>query len=514
MATKSFLAAALSFPCLFALGILLRIPALGQPVEEGQRNAQTACLTAQMVEEGRFRLDPIAPWRGDCNARLVQEFPLYNVMVLALTCLPGLSLDLAGRIVSLAFWAVGFWLLQAIWRRTLPEVARPWANLLFLFSPMNWYLSTAFMPESLVQFLTIALALLGLQHASRPGIATAIALVIVAFWGLGIKFPSFAHLGLFLTLVLVDRLGWRSLFHPILLLGGCLILGSLFAWSRWMEATNSTYFPYWTGRENLMGFIMPERSRLSGSFWIPLLAYNFSLIVPLLAAPWMVAGLAKTWKARSDFSSRVWLYLLLSLLAGWLIWGKGPAAQSYYNLPNLVCFSAFFGLGVAAMNSAAWFATLSLAKQRALGIVGGGFLFAWGAVGAFYLSQPDNPTLQAAAWLRIHTESTDLIVYQPRHAPAVMDYEHQPLLSHASGRRTWIWTRSTPGWEKERALRTSSFLVITRPPPQPGFFESLRRSFKGPPPALPTPLPEIYPGKFTLVAEEPAFAVYHLENGP
>jgi len=506
MAGSSFLATASSFPMLLVLGILVRVPALWHPVEEGQRNAQTACLTAHMMEEGRFRLDPIAMWRGDLKARLAQEFPLYNILVLALNRLSGVNLDLVGRVVSLTFWGVGFCLLQAVWRKALPEVARPWANLLFIFSPMNWYLSTAFMPESLIQFLSIALILLSLQHASRPSIATAIALVVLAFWGLGIKFPSFVHLGLFLALVLVDRLGWRSLFHPVLLLGGCLILGSLLAWSHWMETVNSTYFPYWTGRENLAGFIMPERSRLSGSFWIPLVAYNFSLIVPLLALPWMAVGLVKAWKGRSDFSSRVWLYLLTSLGVSWLVWGKGPAAQSYYNLPNLVCFSAFFGLGMAWMNSLPMAASL---KMKKWGAVAGAFLlFAWGASGAFYLSQPDTPTLQAAQWVRNHTKSDDLILYQPRHAPAVMDYEHQPLLSHASGRRTWIWTRSTPDWEKERALRSASYLIVTHPPPQPGYFESLRRIFKGPPPALPAPLTSLFPNTFSLVAEEPGFVVY------
>jgi len=514
MAGPSFLTTALSFPILLALGTLVRVPALWHPVEEGQRNAQTACLTAHMVEDGCFRLDPIAPWRGDLKARLTQEFPLYNALVLALNRLSGGNLDLMGRTVSLAFWVVSFGLLQAVWRKALPEVARPWANLLFIFSPMNWYLSTAFMPESLVQFLSIALILLSLQHASRPSIATATALVAVAFWGLGIKFPSFVHLGLFLTLVLVDRLSWRGLFHPVLLLGGCLILASLLAWSRWMETVNSTYFPYWTGRENLMGFIMPERSRLSGSFWIPLVAYNFFLIVPLLAVPWMAAGLVKAWQGRSDFSSRVWLYLLTSLGVSWLVWGKGPAAQSYYNLPNLVCFSAFFGLGVASMNSLPMAITRSLKMNSWGAVTGAFFLFAWGTAGAFYLSQPDIPTLQAARWARNHTKADDLILYQPRHAPAVMDYEHQPLLSHASGRRTWIWTRSTPDWEKERALRSASYLIITHPPPEPGFFESLRRIFKGPPPTLPAPLTSLFPNTFTQIANEPAFVVYQKLPAP
>ena len=89
-----------SFPILLAFGLVIRIPALLEPVQEGQRNAQTATLTAGMIEDGRLRLDPIAPWRGDLDARLVQELPVYNLCVLALAKIPGLSLDVAGRSVS------------------------------------------------------------------------------------------------------------------------------------------------------------------------------------------------------------------------------------------------------------------------------------------------------------------------------------------------------------------------------------------------------------------------------
>ena len=149
-----------SFPILLAFGLVIRIPALLEPVQEGQRNAQTATLTAGMIEDGRLRLDPIAPWRGDLDARLVQELPVYNLCVLALAKIPGLSLDVAGRSVSLIFWALGFWLLQKLWSQALPKDAHFWANLLFVLAPMSWYLSTAFMPETLVLVLSLASVLI------------------------------------------------------------------------------------------------------------------------------------------------------------------------------------------------------------------------------------------------------------------------------------------------------------------------------------------------------------------
>ena len=55
---------------LLLIGMMIRLPSLVSPISEGHRNAQTATLTAGMLENGELRLDPIAPWRGDLDARI------------------------------------------------------------------------------------------------------------------------------------------------------------------------------------------------------------------------------------------------------------------------------------------------------------------------------------------------------------------------------------------------------------------------------------------------------------
>lgn len=494
---------------IFIIGLSLRIPTLWHPIEGGQRNAQTACLTANMIEEGRLRLDPLAPWRGDLDARLVQELPLYNLAVLLIDRIPGVSLDLSGRLLSLLFWIAAFWLLQRVWQETLPGPAHFWANLLFVLAPMNWYLSTAFMPETFLQLLAVAFLALTLDYLRKPGWKNGSALVAVAALGLLVKFPAFSHLGIFLAVVLGDRLGWRALFRPVFLLGGLAIVACLVLWSRYMETVNSAYFPYWTGRENLVGFIQPGVSRLDPTFWIRLTAYNLAFVLPLMAVPFAALGLVLAWRDRSDFyQARIWLYLLTSLFVGWLLWGKGAAGQSYYNLPNLVCFCAFFGMGVArsAESSFAgrWPGFLKTGLASLLAVLLGG----WGFLGNHYLSRSDRVTLEVSDWVREKTQPSDIILYQPRHSAAVMDYEHQPLLSHASGRRTWIWTRSTPAWEKQRALETSAFLIVTAPPTKTGFWETLRRAAGGLAHPVPGSVQESFPGFFRRVAEKERFIVF------
>ena len=505
---KDILVARNLFLPLLLLGVLIRLPGLCHPIEEGHRNAQTATLTAGMIEDGRLCLDPIAPWRGDLTARLVLELPIYNLCVLALAKIPGLSLDVAGRSVSLIFWALGFWLLQRLWSQALPKDAHFWANLLFVLAPMSWYLSTAFMPETLVQLLSITFILLVIRHSCQPSSANAAALVVVAGLGLLIKLPSFAHLGIFLILVLVDRGGRRALLNPILITGGLIIVASLLAWSHFIESVNSAYFAYWTGRENLIGFIQPGTSRLSSTFWIKFFGYNLAYIVPPMAAPFLILGFISTWKARRDsFFCRVWLYLFSSLLISWLVWGKGASAQNYYNLPNLICFCGFFGVGINRLLQWRFIKSFPAVLSFLCSALLWGLGIAWCYTGLWYLSKPDAITLRVASWVKQNAAGSDLLLYQPRHSSTVMDYEHQPLLSHLTGRRTWIWTRSTPGWEKDRALQSSSFLIVTEPQ-KPNFWELLRRGAKGCAPTPPDSLGESDPTHFICYEKLAGFTVY------
>ena len=95
---------------LLVLGISLRLILVGQPpVEDNSwiRQTQTADAIASWVEESPLAFSARASWRGDLNARLLLELPLYNLMVWAPAKL-GVSLDVAGRLVSMLLWVAGF----------------------------------------------------------------------------------------------------------------------------------------------------------------------------------------------------------------------------------------------------------------------------------------------------------------------------------------------------------------------------------------------------------------------
>jgi hypothetical protein len=495
-----------------AIFSIVELPHIFSPLSEGHRNAQTATLTAGMIENGSVRLDPIAPWRGDLDARLVQELPVYNLVALTLqAALPFLSLDNCGRLTSLLFWAVAFLLLQPLWKRTLPQTAIPWANLLFLLSPMNLYLATAFMPETLLLLLTIAFLILVWDYAAAPTPTKLAAIFLISALGLLVKFPAFVHLAIVAILLLIDRQGWKFLFRPAHLLSAALLTGLIFGWGKYAEVVNQNHFASWSGMQNLIGFIRPEASRLSPSYWLTLIAYNLSFIIPLAIAWLAIPGaLAISKTLKTNLASRFWLYNLIALFVFWTLWGKAAPAQNYYNLPNLILLSALFGLG--CQSSFEWLQKKSLAPilqitAAAIIIL---LLALSGYIGQRYLSTPDIITLAAAEWVKANTSPDDLIIYQPRHDPRVIDYEHQPLLSHLTGRRTWIWTRSTPDWEKSRALETSRFLIVTNPSESTSHLETLRRKFKGPPAPPPEPVSKLANLKFTALFSNPNVFIYQI----
>jgi len=137
-------------------------------------------------------------------------------------------------------------------------------------------------------------------------------------------------------------------------------------------------------------------------------------------------------------------------------------------------------------------------------------LLASGFVGYSYLTRPDQATVEVAQWVKANTNNDDIILYQPRHAAVVMDYQHQPLLSHLTGRGTWIWTRTTPSWEKEHALQTAAYVVVTNPSRQPVFLEVVRQRFKGLPAAMPESVSSLYPDIIDKVYEDDYSSIYEM----
>ena len=156
-----------------ACGVFLRLLWLGQPpVEDNSwiRQTQTADAIQSWVEAGHPSWDAGVSWRGDTGARLVQELPLYNLLVYGAK-VAGIPLNAAGRLLSAVLWGVGFLLVQKIWQRWLNPRETFWANLLFVLSPGSIAFGQAIMPEMLVQLLGIGFVVLLFRYRDQPSLA-------------------------------------------------------------------------------------------------------------------------------------------------------------------------------------------------------------------------------------------------------------------------------------------------------------------------------------------------------
>ena len=452
------------------LGIGLRLILIGQPpVQDNSwiRQTQTADAIASWVEESPLALSARASWRGDLNARLLLEFPIYNLMVWAPAKL-GVPLDVAGRLVSMLLWVAGFLLLQRLWMRWLNERETFWANLLFVFSPLSIAFGQAIMPEMLVQLLVIGMVLQAVRYGERPKAAIWWAMVGLGLVGCLLKLPEVSHIYLLFAVALGWPQKWKVLFTPRVQLGGLLTLAGLSLWGALTNKMNGECFAEWNSGSNLTSFLGDLDGRLSLRNWTRLVAYQFLL----LASPGVWLAMVIGWRNISvSLGQNRWMLAWWVGLGGFvLLWG-GPTCMghAYYNLPFLIPICWAFGL---AMNCDFW--QLRPAARKWLGA---GVLAVTLPMTA-YLLRPDPILAETTKWMEQNIPKGDLAIIKANHSVYTLEYPQLPGFSYLSGRGAWIWTKFLPPPEQERAMQTARWIVETHPPSKDSWWEGLRKKIK------------------------------------
>ena len=456
---------------LLVLGISLRLILVGQPpVEDNSwiRQTQTADAIASWVEESPLALSARASWRGDLNARLLLELPIYNLMVWAPAKL-GVPLDVAGRLVSMLLWVAGFLLLQMLWMRWLDDRETFWANFLFVFSPLSVAFGQAIMPEMLVQLLVIGMVLMAVRYGERPKAATWWAMVGLGLVGCLLKLPEVSHVYLLFAVALGWPQRWKSLFAPRVLLGGLLTLAGLSLWGALTNKMNGEWFSEWNSSSNLKSFLGDMDGRFSLTNWTKIVAYQFLL----LGSPMVWLAILIGWRnIKASLGQNRWMLAWWVGLGGFvLLWG-GPTcmAHAYYNLPFLIPVCWAFG---QAMDCDFWRFRPAPRKW-----VGAGVLAVTLPMTA-YLLRPDPILVETTKWMKQNVPKGDLVIIKANHSVYTREYPQDPGFSYLSGRGAWIWTKYLPPAEKERAVQTARWIVETLPPPSTSWWESVRKKIKG-----------------------------------
>lgn len=489
---------------LFLLGLAVRCVAINQPLVDAHllRQCFTASATKESIVDSQFHLSARVLWVGDIDLRYVQEFPIYNYLVIGVHDLVG-NLDLSGKTASIMLWALSFVVLQLIWRRILNPVQTFWANLLFVCAPLSVFFGQAFMPEMLVQVLAFGFVLLMIRYDENPSLLRWSLCAAVGLVGLVVKPPETAHLYLILAFVLFNREGPRVLIRPRYLIAAALTIVVLKLWGNHIDAVNVGDWALNSSTEKLTGYIGSWGSRLHLLPWAMIGVYLVAFIVPGPAALVAAFGLWKFLETRQQKILGPWL---LSLAVFYFLWfGVGPNSQNYYNLPALAPLSALFGIGMSA--ALEW---RPIARARGIWAPVAALLVVLPAIpGCRYLFKQDRQILAAANWTKEHTEPADLILFRPAHRWDMTEHPYNPVLAYYSGRRTFVWTGLMPERYRRAALERARYAVVTLPEPsKPGRWMATLNRFRGSEPPKPESLEWLETAGFHPLTTEKGFVVY------
>lgn len=483
---------------------------------------------------------------GDLKARLLLELPLYNYLVVAVNWL-GFPLDMAGKLVSIALWALSFLLLQGIWRRVLDDEEAFWANLLFILAPLSVYFGQAFLPEMLIQALSFTMLVLLLRYLEQPGLMTFVGLSLAGAVGVLLKAPEISHLYLVAGVMLgvtellpaltrngksrFDVAGARGGTAPIsastALLRYSVVLGvtavTMVIWGRYIDRVNSTWFPEWTSKNVVELMVGSWRAHFEPFGYFRLLVYIALLATTLGGLPWVIGGFARVLKDfnvwRRDAAatgikpfvttnSRALMFVLAwlgSLIFYYVFWAGGASRiHAYYNLPALGPVCLLFGIGCARWLRGAW-ATRSPKAARLAPLL----LIIATAIGPYWLLfHNDLVLLHASTWLREHTAPGDLVLVRINHRTDLCRYRHDSTVAYYAQRNIWPWVDEQTPEVKARALATATWALVTHPEQGTEWTEELRRRFKQLKPLVEDMTWLERQAGFVKVYETPEFTVY------
>lgn len=466
-----------SFAILLFIGVLARITALNQPLIDAQllRQCQTAFATREMTSEPGLPISTAVPWRGDLGAKLVQEVPTYNYLVIGVNALVG-KLDMSGKVASVLLWALSFWLLQGLWRRLLRPEETVWANLLFAVSPLSNFFGQAFMPEMVVQALVFGFLLALLRYSESRRLGDFALVALLGALAILQKAPETSHLYLVAGAVIFTMRGWRLVQRPEYWLA--LIVTALLAkaWGGYMDSVNAAGALELTASKALSGSIGTLDERVSLHFYRRIAGYVGIFLITPVCVPFVAGGLVRMIRARRHVVAWSWV---ASLVFFYLVWGPRTAGEhTYYNLPALGPVCLLFGIGVVGFQQ--WLGE-RVPSATARGWIGAAIALAalpFPLVATAYLYSQDRVIYDCARWLRQNTAPADVAIYVGGHRTDFVNFPHVATVPYYAERKVWVWCEMLGAENKERARTTAQWVVTTEPPEKAGALESWRRRVK------------------------------------
>jgi hypothetical protein len=342
-AHRSYLS--LAFVCLFAVGILLRVVDIWQPIDQPSwREADVAGIARNFYQEGMNLFYPRIDWRGDGPGYAEMEFPLYPWMIAVLYKVFGYH-EVIGRVMSyaLSLATLGVYFKLAVY--LLPPMGAFAASAFFVFGPLVVNISTSLQPDGLMMFCFVlaAYSFMRWLHDDLPKdyyMAMAItALAVLA------KAPT-ALLGFLFAPLVVSEKGLKALFRPRMWIFAAVALAPA---ALWYAHARSFWFTY----GNSLG--VSNRIHFAGwqLFTDPaIILGNVSADIFYVAMPAgiIVLGFGIALR-RAEKGVRYGLYWLGAVWVYYLVAGRTMSTEAfvYYHVLSVPPVGLLFGEGVEAL---------------------------------------------------------------------------------------------------------------------------------------------------------------------
>jgi len=325
--------------------LLVRLYGIGEPLLEmhNVRQTQTAMIARNLLSDHFNVFYTRIDWAGNEPGYVVQEFPLYQLVV-ALASTPGGNLDIVGRVVSLVCAGVAALYLFRIARLLLSPAVALWALAYFAICPMSVFVSKAFM----INMMALSLSLIAVHDWlvwAQGGAMTSLARGTVA-----ITLATLVNLTTVTPAVVVilaiggsraqhDRAG-RAAMAAAAAFFVALNLG----WNVHAAAVNRLYYPDW-GATNVVGHIFGlGASRLDPYPWFRIAMYLAYFVLGIHGLILVAVG-ARRAQFWSGPARQVVLAWTVGSVAYYLVFFNALRGHNYYSLPivPVLCLLAGFG---------------------------------------------------------------------------------------------------------------------------------------------------------------------------
>lgn len=313
------------------LGAGLRLIGIGNPLigHHSWRQADTAAVARNFVEEQFSLLNPRIDWRGTTSGEVECEFPVYQFAVASLYRVFGVN-EMAGRLLSIALSLSAVLGMYFLAKRIAGVAVGLWSALFLATLPMPTFFGRAMMPESLLLAACVFSVLLFLKWTESDSRGTLLLSALCLAVACLLKPPTL-YLGLPLAYLAFRKGGWKAAARPELWAYGILIFAALALWyghAYGIKRSTGLTFGVWEYGSDKWGNWDLVRS---GSFWYLIFAKRIPhILLSYVGLPLLIIGL---WRPSRGDAERVFSLWLVGIFVLVVVVAKGVFEHDYYLLP-------------------------------------------------------------------------------------------------------------------------------------------------------------------------------------